>query len=94
MLKTAHAELIFHTYLSTPIAVRDMVIHSYASDCLLEHGCIAFMGKSIDSYEEIPIPAAPSIFYGYRANIKKLNGIVNVISPTMASVIIYCLISL
>lgn len=81
-----NSELIFYNSISTPVAVRDMVCHVYAADCSEERGCIAFMGKSINSYEDVEVPPEPSIFSGYRTDVKYLCGVVNIISPTTAKV--------
>ena len=81
-----------------PIAVRDMVVHVYAADCCLEHGCVAFMARSYnpdvndeiglteDQCQGLDIPPEPYYLFGYRANVKRLFGVVNFISPTTAQV--------
>ncbi len=67
-----------------------MVVHVYAADCTMEAGCVAFMGKSFDSREHpnlsINVPPEPSIWSGYRTNVQKMCGVMNVISPTTAKV--------
>ena len=81
-----HSELIFYNEISTPFAVRDMVVHVYAADCTEEHGCLAFMGQSVKEFRDVQVPPEPSLFQGYRAHISYLSGVVNIISPSLAKV--------
>lgn len=90
--KIAIGELLWYAKISTPLAVRDMVVHVYAADCTIENGSVAFVGKSFDP-EEHPditaeIPPEPSIWSGYRINVQKICGVMNIISPTTAKVIL------
>lgn len=82
--------MVWYAKISTPIAVRDMVVHVYAVDCTIESGCVAFSGQSFDPstvpHVEIDVPPEPSIWSGYRTNVKRLCGVLNIISPTMAKV--------
>ena len=67
--------------------VRDMVLHAYASDCMMEHGAIAFMGRSVEEFEGVKIPPHPNSFFGCRADVKMLCGVVSIISPSTANVV-------
>ena len=86
----AIGELLWYAKISTPFAVRDMVVHVYAADCTIEHGCVSFVGKSFDSTEnsniDVEIPPEPSIWSGYRIDVQKMCGVMNILSPTTAKV--------
>lgn len=69
-----------------------MVVHVYAVDCTIENECVAFAGKSYDPSEHpnsnAQVPPEPSVWSGYRINVQKMCGVMNIISPTTAKVII------
>ena len=93
-LTIAHAEQIFHAYFTTPFAVRDMLIHVYAADCVMSHGCVAFVGRSVTDGEinedkETAWPPQPNYFFGCRAEILQLSGVMRMTSNKSAKVMIF-----
>jgi hypothetical protein len=93
-LTLAHSEFIWYSRISTPVAIRDLVVHLYAADCTKENGCIAFVGKSVHQDPSVEMPPEPNPFFGYRVDIKFIRGIISIESPTMAKVTIVVSLSL
>ena len=90
-LWSAHTEQIFHTHFTTPVALRDMLVHVYASDCVMSHGCVVFVGRSVTDEEtaedpDTAWPAHPNYFFGCRMDILQLSGVMRMTSNKSAKV--------
>mmetsp|Transcript_1827 Transcript_1827/g.3271 ORF Transcript_1827/g.3271 Transcript_1827/m.3271 type:complete len:407 (-) Transcript_1827:243-1463(-) len=91
--KISHTEQVFHCHFITPVALRDMLVHVYASDCVMEHGCVAFVGRSLSDEEtkrdpDTEWPAHPNYFLGQRMEILQLSGVLRMTSNKSAKSII------
>ena len=68
-----------------------MLVHVYASDCVMEHGCVAFVGRSVPDAEtaldpDTAWPAHPNYFLGQRMDILQLSGVLIMTSSKSAKV--------
>lgn len=91
----AHTEQVFHTHFTTPVALRDMLIRVYASDCVLSHGCVVFVGRSVTDLEttedtDTVWPSHPNYFLGCRVEVQQLSGVLRMTSSKSAKVMILC----
>lgn len=73
---------------------RDMVVHSYAADCVYEKHCVVLIGKSIDSFPGVVIPPPGSGYFTDRAYLRYAKAVINMQSSTSARVIVLIKIDL
>lgn len=86
--KVGVAELVPYLNISIPPLGRDMVLQAYGADCLLEHGKLLIIGKSIDDYPAKQVPFKPKGWFQDRMSVKEFKTITEVLSPTSAKTVI------
>jgi hypothetical protein len=82
-------DLISYLNVWSPLGIsRDMVVRGYGSDCLLEFGKVVIVAKSVDSYPGANIPPLDRGFFRthHRSELKHLNVVFDILSPTSAKV--------
>ena len=68
-----------------------MLVHVYSSDCVMSHGCVVFVGRSVTPEEmdrdtETTWPPLPNYFFGCRLDILQLSGVIRMSSSKSAKV--------
>ena len=84
-----HHDLISYLNVWSPLGIsRDMVIRGYGSDCLQECGKVVIVAKSVDSHPGVNIPPVDRGFFltHHRSELKHLNVVFDILSPTSAKV--------
>lgn len=67
---------------------RDFCLHTFAADCLQEHGKLVIIGKSVETFEDVELPLKSTGWFHKRMTVKEFKVLVDVKTPTEAKTII------
>lgn len=89
--KPGKADVVGYVHISVPPMSRDFIIQAYGADCLLEHGKIIILGRSIDQYEGgVEVPLLTEGWFHKRLILNSFKAVITIISPTEARTKIIC----
>jgi hypothetical protein len=85
-LSSAQVAVRRYLCVGLPVFSRDFLFNAFGADCMVEHGKVVILGKSVDAHPTKAVPWKATGWLHKRMDVQDIEAIVEAISPTAAKV--------